>query len=314
MSVRKPTQVRAAPPMAPMAPVAMVATAAPVFDTSRLSLVLGAGAKEAAAREAEATGVKSGKEAMGAMGRARRVVVPRPPSGGFKKPSIKDLGRGRSRLFGADDDNASNASGDTWDGMLEEAEAQDRAAKEAEVTDEEGDDAELNELAAQKAPEALGPAEMVKARLFTVAAKFYIHALEEFMETAKRYEGTNLMMFTKGRIEKKTAEYAEMMASNGFDLEAKLKSTDESDAYFQKIFATMRDALERSIRMSETRLIGDQMAFSKLEKASQLAAAFTMKFAGTELEQPGPKDAAEAKSVEETADRLVVMIMDLFKQ
>jgi uncharacterized protein YdcH (DUF465 family) len=310
MSVRKPAQVRA-PLMAPMAPVAMeMATAAPVSGMSRLSLVLGAGAKEAAVRQAEATGVRPGKEAMG---RARRVIVPR-PSGGFKKPSIKDLGRGRSRLFGADDDNASNASGDTWDGMLEEAEAQDRAAKEAEVTDEEGDDAELNELAAQKAPEALGPAEMVKARLFTLAAKFYIHALEQFMEMAGRSGEANLMMFTKGRIEKKTAEYAEMMASNGFDLEAKLKSTDESDAYFQKIFATMRDALERSIRMSETRLIGDQMAFSKLEKASQLAAAFTMKFAGTELEQPGPKDAAEAKSVEETADRLVVMIMDLFKQ
>ena len=307
MSVRKPAQVRA-PPMAPMAMVAAApATAAPVSDMSRLSLVLSAGAKEAAAREAETTGVRPGKEIM----RRVRKEIPGVPSGGFKKPSIKDLGRGLPRLFGDDDDNASNASGNTFDDMLEEAEAQDSAAKDAEMTDEEGDD-ELNELAAQKAPEALGPAEMVKARLYTVAAKFNIHALEQFMEMAERSGDTNLMMFTKGRIEKKTDEYVQMMASNGVDLEAKLKSTDESDAYFQKIFAKMLESLQLSIRIHLS--IEDEQAVSKLEKAAQFAAAFTMKFAGTELEQPGPKDAAEAKSVEDTADRLVVTNMDLFKQ
>ena len=306
MSVRKPAQVRA-PPMAPMAMVAAApATAAPVSDMSRLSLVLSAGAKEAVAREAEVTGVKSGK---GVMPRVRK-VIPGMPKGGFKKPSMKNLGRGFPRLFG-DDDDASDASGDTVDEMLEEAEAQDRAAKDAEVTDEEGDD-ELKELAAQKAPVALGPAEMVKARLFTVAAKFNIHALEQFLEMAARAGDTNLMMMTHGRIQKKMDEYAQMMASNGFHLEAKLKSSLDGDAYFQKIFAKMLESLRLAVRIHLS--IEDEQAFSKLEKAAQPAAAFTLRFAGTELEQPGPKDAAEAKAVEDAADRLVVMAMDLFKQ
>jgi len=291
-------------PMAMVAPMA-TATAAPVSDMSRLSLVLSAGAKEAAAREAEATGVKSGKEIM----RRVRKEIPGVPKGGFKKPSIKDLGKRFPRLFGDDDD--SDASGDTVDEMLEEAEAQDRAAKDAEVTDEEGDD-ELKELAAQKAPEALGPKEMVKARLFTLAAKFNLHALEQFMEMAARAGDTNLMMMTKGRIDRKMDEYAQMMNSNGFPLEAKLKSSRASDAYFQKIFAKMLESLRLAIRIHLS--IEDEMAFSKLEKAAQPAAALTMRFAGTELEQPGPKDRAEAKEVENTADRLVVMIMDLIKQ
>jgi len=461
MSVRKPAQVRA-PPMA-MAMAPMATATAPVSDMSRLSLVLGAGAKEAAAREAEVTGVKSGK---GVMPRVRK-VIPGMPKGGFKKPSMKNLGRGFPRLFGDDEeeddelkelaaqraamalgpmemvkarlytvaaklnitglrqltaimkmspmwvnalmmtegriekrtgeyeqmmaDNGfdleaklhSDEADDKYfqlvyikmrvalqqeinrtntvlvsdpeayekiqaasnraaakilslagtslqqsgpDGRLDQGSLNEEAAKlelelkeilQREFNEEDSDDdkdKELKDLAAQKAPEALGSQEMVKARLFTVAAKFYIHALEEFMETTKRYEGTNLMMFTKGRIEKKTDEYVQMMASNGFDLEAKLKSTDESEAHFQKVFTTMLDALKLSIRLSDTRLLGDQQAFSKLEKAAQLTAAFTIKFVGTELEQPGPKDAAEAESVERTADRLVVMNLDVFKQ
>ena len=329
MSVRKPTQVRAQP-MAPMAPMAMkMATAAPVSDMSRLSLVLGAGAKEAAAREAEATGVRPGKEVV----RRVRKVIPDLPEGGIQKPSFKNLGKSRPRLFGDDDDNASNASGNTWADMLEEAEAQDLAAKEeAEMTDEEGrevtdeevtdeeaeaqsraaKDKELKEIAAQRAQMALGPREMVKARLFTLAARFNIDALEQFLEMATRAGDTNLMMMTHGRIQKKMDEYAQMMASNGFRLEAKLKSSLEGDKYFQMIYAKMRDSMQLAIRIHLS--IEDEKAFYKLEKAAEPTAALTMRFAGTELEQPGPKDRAEAKDVEDTADRLVVMIMDLVKQ
>ena len=283
MSVRKPTQVRA-PPMAPMAPMAMaMAAAAPVSDMSRLSLVLGAGAKEAAAREAEATGVRPGKERM-------RKEIPGLPEGGIQKPSFKNMGKSRPRLFGDDDDTP------------EEAEAKYRAAK----------DAELKEIAAQRAQMALGPKEMVKARLFTLAARFNIDALEQFLEMATRAGDTNLMMMTHGRIQKKTEEYAQMMASNGFRLEAKLKSPLDGDKYFQMIYAKMRDSMQLAIRIHLS--IEDEKAFYKLEKAAEPTAALTMRFAGTELEQPGPKDRAEAKDVEETADRLVVMIMDLVKQ
>ena len=312
MSVRKPTQARA-PPMAPMA---MMTTEAPVSDMSRLSLVLGAGAKEAAARQAEATGVRPGKEVVR---RVRKEIEGLPP-GGIKKPSFKDLGKSRPRLFGDDDDNASNASGNTWADMLEEAEAQDLAAKEeAEMTDEEAEaqdraakDKELKEIAAQRAKMALGPEEMVKARLFTLAAKFNIHALEQFQEMAARAGANDLVMMTNERIQKKMDEYAQMMASNGFRLEAKLKSSQEGDAYFQMIFAKMLESLRLAIRIHLS--IEDEKAFSKLEKAAQPAAALTLRFAGTELEQPGPKDAAEAAAVEDAADRLVVMIMDIAKQ
>lgn len=253
---------------------AATTTGAPVDDApSELSL---------AEREVEATGVGEGKEVM----RRVRKAIPGIPEGGIRKPSIKNLGKSRPRLFDDDDEEGSNDDKDN----------------------------ELKDLAAQKAPEALGPQEMVKARLFTVAAKFNIHALEEFVKLGKENDMNNLVYESKMQIMVKTNEYLKMMASNGFDLEAKLKSTDKSEAYFQEIFATMRDALQLSIRIHGMRMIGSQLAFSKLEKAAQLTAAFTIKFAGTELEQPGPKDAAEAKSVQDTADRLVVMNMDLFNQ
>ena len=285
MSVRKPTQVRA-PPMAPMAPMAMeMATAAPVSDMSRLSLVLSAGAKEAAAREAEATGVKSGK------GKERmRQEIPGLPEGSIQKPSFKNMGKSRPRVFGDDDDTS------------KEAAAKVRAA-EAE---------ELKEIAAQRAKMALGPDEMVKARLFTLAAKFHLEALEQFLNMAARAGDTNLMMMTHGRIQKKMDEYAQMMASNGFRLEAKLKSPLGVDAYFQKIFAKMRDSMQLAIRIHLS--IEDEKAFYKLEKAAEPAAALTLSLAGTELEQPYEKDRPDAKVVEDTADRLMVMIMDLVKQ
>jgi hypothetical protein len=280
MSVRKPAQVRAAPPMAPMA---MVATAAPVFDTSRLSLVLGAGAKEVAARDVEATGVKRGKEAM----RRVRKAIPGMPKGGLKKPSIKNLGRGFPRLFGDDDDNASNASGDTWDGMLEEAEAQDRAAKDAEVTDEEEDD-ELKELAAQRAAMALGPMEMVKARLYTVAAKLNIAGLRQLSAILKMSTmWVNALMMTEGRIEKKTREYEQMMADNGFDLEAKLRSDEVDDNYFQLVYMKMRAELQQEINRANTGLVSDPDAYEKIQKASNLTAAKILSLAGTTLQQPG---------------------------
>lgn len=276
MSVRKPTQVRA-PPMA---------TEASVSDMSRLSLVLGAGAKEASARKAEATGVRPGK---GVMPRVRK-VIPGMPKGGFKKPSIKNLGRGLPRLFGSDDD--SDASGDTWDEMLEEAEAQDRAGKDADEQAEAEaafEAAELQGAANQRAAMALGRKEMVQARLFTVAAKLNIAGLRQFTAILKMSPmWANALMMTEGRIEKRTREYEQMMADNGFDLEAKLYSDEADDKYFQRVYVKMRLALQQEINRTNTGLVSDPKAYEKIQDASNRTSAKILSLAGTSLQQSGP--------------------------
>ena len=245
MSVRKPAQVRA-PPMAPMAPMAMVATAAPVNDMSRLSLVLGAGAKEAAAREAEATGVKSGKEAM----RRVRKVIPGVPKGA--------VARRKQNYF--------------------EAEAE--AAFEA---------AELQGAANQRAAMALGPMEMVKARLYTIAAKLNIAGLRQLTAIMKMSPmWVNALMMTEGRIEKRTGEYEQMMADNGFDLEAKLHSDEADDKYFQLVYIKMRVALQQEINRTNTGLVSDPEAYEKIQVAANRAAAKILSLAGTSLQQSGP--------------------------
>lgn len=309
MSVRKPAQVRA-PPMAPMAPMA------PMSDMSRLSLVLGAGAKEAAAREAEATGVKSGKEVM----RRVRKVIPGVPKGGFKKPSIKNLGRGLPRLFGDDDDNASNASGDTVDEMLEQAEAEDGAAKDADEQAEAEAEAafkaaELQGAANQRAAMALGPMEMVKARLYTVAAKLNIAGLRQLTAILKMSPmWVNAFMMTEGRIEKKTREYEQMMAENGFDLEAKLRSDEADDKYFQLVYMKMRLALQQEINRTNTGLVSDPDAYKKIQDASNRTAAKILSLAGTSLQQSDPDERLVDGILNEEAYKLELELKEILQR
>ena len=275
MSVRKPAQVRA-PPMA-MAMEPMATATAPVSDMSRLSLVLGAGAKEAAAREAEVTGVKSGK---GVMPRVRK-VIPGMPKGGFKKPSMKNLGRGFPRLFG----------------------------------DDEEEDDELKELAAQRAAMALGPMEMVKARLYTVAAKLNITGLRQLTAIMKMSPmWVNALMMTEGRIEKKTGEYEQMMADNGFDLEAKLHSDEADDKYFQLVYIKMRVALQQEINRTNTVLVSDPEAYEKIQAASNRAAAKILSLAGTSLQQSGPDGRLDQGSLNEEAAKLELELKEILQR
>ena len=230
MSVRKPAQVRA-PPMAPMAPMA---TEAPVSDMSRLSLVLSAGAKEAAAREADATGV----------------------NGGITKKS--------------------------------------KSRKERAMAD-------------QSVQQAHGEKATVRERILTLAAKLNIHALMQFTRILKMSPTyVNVLMMTEGRIEKKTADYKQMMADNGYDLEAKLYSTDEGESYFQQIYAMMLKALEKSIDSSGTRLINDPEMFAKLQTVANNTAMKIFKYAGTELEQPSV-DPGQAERADADATELVIL-------
>lgn len=231
MSVRK-TPANSQAPMAMAA--TMVPTEAPVSDMSRLSLVLSTGAKEAAAREADAKGVK----------------------GGIKK-------KFKSR--------------------------------------------EARAMADQSVQQAHGEKATVKERILTLAAKLNIHALMQFTHILNMSSAyVNVLMMTEGRIEKKTADYKQMMADNGYDLEAKLYSTDEGESYFQQIYAMMLKALKKSIDSSGTRLINDPEMFAKLQTVANNTAMKIFKYAGTELEQPSV-DPGQAERADADATELVIL-------
>ena len=101
-----------------------------------------------------------------------------------------------------------------------------------------------------------------------------------------------------------------MMESSGFDLEAKLKSTDANDVYVQKVFAVMRDVLTTSITAKQG-FAGDPLRYKRFAQAAEWAAKFTMEHALPDLNKWGHLwNETEAQRVEKSADVLRRVIVD----